>query len=50
MSQTFVPIRVGKRRQPHALVGLNNLAGLKATPFQLIDVVIQILDSEVDDR
>src|SRR5271163_746947 len=46
----LVPIRVGKRRQPHALVGLNNLAGLKATPFQLIDVVIQILDSEVDDR
>ena len=46
----LVPVRIGKRRQPHALVGINNLTSLKTTPVQLINVGIQILDSKVDDR
>src|ERR1700722_17164167 len=45
-----VPVRVGERRQAHALVGVDDLTGLKTTLFQLIDVGIQVLDSEVYDR
>src|SRR5271170_8047654 len=45
-----VPVRVGERRQAHALVGVDDLTGLKTTLFQVVDVGIEVLHGEVDRR
>ena len=45
-----VPVRVGKRRQAHALIGVDDLAGLETTSPQLVDVHVEILDGDIDRR
>jgi len=50
MSQTLFPSGSVSADNRTPLLASTNLAGLKATPFQLIDVTSQVVDSEVDDR